>query len=54
MWSVAKAREQSWTNAEVLDVIGNRPKRHRWLNVQGRLVGAYGRGMLLPLAKYLT
>jgi len=53
MWSVARARDQSWTTAEILSAIGDGPLRDQFLLVHGRLVGAYGRGLLLPIGELL-
>ncbi len=53
MWSVASARDQAWTNAEILLALGDSPLRDEFLLVQGGLVGAYGRGLLLPIGELL-
>jgi hypothetical protein len=53
MWSVARARDQSWTNAEVLSALGHGWMSDRFLDAHGRLVGAYGRGLLLPIGRLL-
>lgn len=53
MWSVARARDQSWTNAEILAALGDGFLGERFLLVHGRLVGAYGRGLLLPIGELL-
>lgn len=53
MWSVARAREQSWTTAEALAALGRGSLRDRFLRVHGRFVGAYGRGLLLPTGELL-
>ncbi|MBA2419822.1 MAG: hypothetical protein H0V57_01685 [Thermoleophilaceae bacterium] len=53
MWSVARARDQSWTNAEILSALGDGFLRDQFLLAHGRLVGAYGRGLLLPIGELL-
>jgi hypothetical protein len=53
MWSVGRARDQAWTTARILSSLGDGFLRDRFLHVQGRLVGAYGRGLLLPIGELL-
>ena len=53
IWSVARARDQAWTNAVILSALGGGLLRDRYLLVHGRLVGAYGRGLLLPIGELL-
>lgn len=53
MWSVASARDQSWTIAEVLSALDDPPLREQFLAAHGRLVAAYGRGLLLPIGELL-
>jgi hypothetical protein len=53
MWSVAKARDQAWTTAGILSTLGDGFLRDQFLHVQERLIGAYGRGLLLPIGALL-
>lgn len=54
IWSVEKARDQGWANAEILSALAEAKfLRERFLLVHGRLVGAYGRGLLLPIGELL-
>jgi hypothetical protein len=53
MWSVTRARDQSWTTAEILSALGQGYLRNKFLLAHGRLVGAYGRGLLLPIGEPL-
>lgn len=53
MWSVGRARDQSWMNAEILSALGSGFLGERFLRAHGRLVGAYGRGLLLPIGELL-
>ena len=53
IWSVAKARHHSWTNGEILSELGIGLLRDEFLLAHGRLVCAYGRGLLLPIAELL-
>jgi hypothetical protein len=49
IWSMARARDQAWTTAGILSALGDGFLKRRFLSAQGRLVGAYGRGLLLPI-----
>jgi len=53
IWSVDKARDQSWTNAEILSALGGGFLRDQFLLAHGRLVGLAGRGLLLPIGELL-
>ena len=53
IWSVGKARHQSWTNGQILSALGIGLLRDEFLLAHGRLVGAYGRGLLLPIGELL-
>jgi hypothetical protein len=54
MWKVSRARAQAWTNAEILSALGQGTLRNRFLSSHGRLVGAFGRALLLPIGETLT
>ena len=50
MWSVEKARDTAWTNAELGWQVRNLPSaREHLLLVLDRLTGFAGRGLLIPL-----
>jgi hypothetical protein len=53
MWSVVHARERAWTNAEILSALGGGPLEERFLLTHGRMVGAYGRALLVPIGERL-
>lgn len=49
-WSVARARDNAWTQAQILDAIGaNAFLRKQFLVALGRNVGFAGRALLTPL-----
>jgi hypothetical protein len=49
-WSVARARDNAWTQAQILDAIGgNEFLRKQFLLALGRNVGFAGRALLTPL-----
>jgi len=48
MWSIARARDMSWTTAQILSTLGQGFLRDQFLLGHGKYVGAYGRGLLLP------
>ena len=49
MWSVARARDAAWVNAETLWTLRGIPLlRDRYLGTLDRLVGLAGRGLLVP------
>ena len=53
IWSVAKARDQSWTTAAIISALGQGFLKNQFLLGHGRYVGAYGRGLLLPIGELL-
>ena len=53
IWKVAGARDQSWTNADILSALGDGLLRDQFLLAHGRLVGLAGRGLLLPIGELL-
>jgi hypothetical protein len=49
MWSVERARDAAWTNAQALWALrSNPPVRDAFLLSLGRMVGLTSRGLLLP------
>lgn len=49
MWSVARARDAAWTQAQTLSTLQSVPElAENYLLVLGRLVGLAGRGLLIP------
>jgi hypothetical protein len=53
IWSLVKARDQAWTTAQILAALGEGFLRDQFLLGHGRYVGAYGRGLLLPIGELL-
>lgn len=53
IWSVASARDQAWTNGEILSALGVGLLRDQFLLAHGRLVGAFGGGLLVPIGEPL-
>lgn len=50
MWSVKKARDAAWTNAEVLWALrGNELLYETFVGTMDRMAGFAGRGMLIPI-----
>ena len=48
-WSVSKARDNAWTQAQILDMLGsNAFLRGQYLTALGRNVGFAGRALLTP------
>jgi hypothetical protein len=48
-WSVSAARDNAWTQAQILDALGaNEFLRHQYLTALGRNVGFAGRALLTP------
>ena len=49
-WSVSRARDNAWTQAQILDAVGgNDFLRRQFLLNLGRNVGFAGRALLTPL-----
>jgi hypothetical protein len=48
-WSVSAARDNAWTQAQILDALGSNPfLREQYLTALGRNVGFAGRALLTP------